>query len=274
MRNNPSPYSLILFFFLILRLTSGMGQGASVAPSRIFFSTPPGHTHSHLVALDNTGNTPLVFNVSVKDWQRDSLGNKVYYKAGSLPASNSSWLEVTPGTVVVPPRSRKTINVTMHMPDTGSRAPGVTNSMLFFTQVEQQQPIIFRNKGGVGVHIRLEFGVHIYNTPPGLRRKDLDITAFKELPDRENSGSRNIALKVSNTGEVVTDAWLRFEMTDRVTGEEMTISPVSLSILPSAEQVVHLSLPPGIRGKFLLVAILDSGDHSPLKVAEKDVTYE
>lgn len=254
-----------LFFFLILKTSTGMGQGAAVAPSRIFFSGAPGQVFNQLVEISNTGTRPLLFNVSVKDWERDSTGNKVYYKPGTLPASNARWLEVVPRTIEIPPGSKKSVTVMMRVPDTSA---GVTNSMLFFTQVVEQQPAAEKSKaGGIGISIQLEFGIHIYNTPPGFSKRELDFIEFKD-------SKRNIALKIKNTGEVVTDAYLRFEMTNKVTGEEIMIDPLSLSIMPLAEQIVSIGLPAHIKGKFLIVAILDNGAGTKLKIAEKDVAYE
>ncbi|WP_257666983.1 hypothetical protein [Parapedobacter tibetensis] len=276
MYNKVSLFHVALSFMLTtFGSMEGMAQGAAVSPSRIFFSGNPGQTLHQLVEVSNTSTKPLLFNISIKDWERDSVGNKVYHEPGTLSASNANWLEVNSQTIEIPPGATKSVDIMMHVPSGENTKPQVTNSMVFFTQVVEQRPVTEVTQGsGVGINIQLEFGVHVYHTPTGFSRKELDFVEFNELTVNGDENKRAVAVKIKNTGEVVTDAYLRFEMTNKATGEELKIDPLSISMMPFDEQLVQLSLPADIKGKFLIVAILDYGAGTNLKIAEKEVVYE
>lgn len=261
-----------------LTLTAGNGkaQGISVTPSRMFFSGMPGQAAVRQLELYNTGQGRLAFNTSVKDWLRDSTGNKVYYDAGKLPTSNATWLEVVPNTIDLGPGEKKTVTVTLHVPATPAAGKSVTNSMLFFTQVNEQQAFTSEKESKIGINLRLELGIHIYHTPPGFSRKDLEFEAFNDqgLAIQQQDTVRQLALKVKNTGDIVADSRIRFEITSKTTGEELHIPATAISMLPGAEQVIYLPLPANLQGRYLAVALLDGGTDTSLKIAEKEVIYE
>jgi hypothetical protein len=255
---------------------NGKAQGIAVTPSRMFFNGMPGQAAVQQLELYNTGKGRLVFNASVKDWLRDSTGNKVYYDAGKLPASNATWLEVVPTTIDLGPGEKKTVTVTLHVPATPAAGKNVTNSMLFFTQVNEQQAFTSQKESKIGINLHLELGVHIYHTPPGFSRKDLEFEAFNDqgLAIQQQDTLRQLALKVKNTGDIVADSRIRFEITNKTTGEELQIPVTAVSMLPGAEQVIYLFLPAHLQGRYLAVALLDSGTDTSLKIAEKEVVYD
>ncbi|PIH00830.1 hypothetical protein CS542_03425 [Pedobacter sp. IW39] len=72
----------------------------------------------------------LSFVTRIQDWNRDSLGTKVYYDSNTLPLSNASWLTLSSNNVAVQPGENKQVNVSMTIP---ANADKLTTSMLFHT---------------------------------------------------------------------------------------------------------------------------------------------
>lgn len=264
------------FIFLLAAPAAQLhAQSITVNPSRVFFSNAAGQTSSRVIKVTNAGSQPLVLNTSLQDFYRDTLGNKVYSAAGTLPASNAKWLTIIPLQLNLAAGETKDVTVTMTAPP-GQVKP-VTNSMLFLTQINAQKPVTTtdKNQRKVGVIIKLEVGIHIYNTLPGLSRQDMEFTAFEDRGTDHKDSTRLLALTVVNNGEVSTDARVRFELTNKSTGEENKLPPAAITMLPGAKQVIYFHAPAGLaKGTYLAEAILDTGNDNDLKVAQKDVVYE
>ncbi len=248
------------------------GQGISISPSRIFFTGEVGQTVSQTITFSNTSNSELTFVANLKDWDRDSLGVKKYYASGYLSHSNSSWLSLLENTVSLAPGETKQINLSMRIPE--DAALQLTNSMLFFTQVKQQKAA---TASGLSMNVLVEVGIQVYHTPVGLTSGDLEFLAFKDkqiIADQAGNPVRRMEVKVSNTGQINKDAYLRFELTNTETGEEIPVKAVAIALLPKATQWVQVDLPAQLHsGKYLAVAILDAGSQYDLKIAEKEITY-
>ena len=84
---------------------------------------------------------------------------------------------------------------------------------------------------------------------------------------------RRVALKIKNRGNVVTDGSVRFEVTNALTGSELKIAPKVISMLPNDEQITYLDLPLSLNGHYLLVALIDCGEETNLKVAKKELDF-
>lgn len=262
----------LAFIILSNSNTLVFGQGIAVAPSRVLFTGAAGQTVSQTITFTNTSTEEFNFVASMKDWDRDSLGVKVYYVPGSRPESNVSWLQLSENSAQLSPGETKSINLTMNIPSDPLLA-GQTNSMVFFTQVKKQQE---NKKPGVNVNVLLEVGVQVYHTPLGLFRGDLEFLAFEDRGNIDTKGGsrRQIDVKIKNTGAINKDAYVRFELTNMETGEEIPVEAIAIAMLPEAEQWVRFLLPEKLmKGKYLSVAILDAGSQYDLKIAEKEITY-
>lgn len=252
--------------------TLAYGQGISVTPSRIFITGEAGQTISQAIAFSNTSTNEFYFVASIKDWDRDSLGSKRYYPAGYKLGSNASWLTLSDNTVHLTPGETKSVNLSMTVPQKASGQ--LTNSMLFFTQVKEQKKDLAQ---GLNVNVLLEVGIQIYHTPTGLKAGDLEFLAFEDRGIIKNANEiavRRMEVKVKNTGQVNKDAYVRFELTNTQTGEEIPIKAIAIAMLPEAEQWVQVDLPEKLSpAPYLAVAILDAGSQYDLKIAEKEIKY-
>lgn len=249
-----------------------MAQGISVSPSRIFFKGEAGQTISRTITLNNSSTADFNFVASLKDWDRDSLGNKRYYPAGQRKQSNTAWLSLSENSTRVAPGETKLLNLTMTIPPT-SQTSQLTNSMLFLTQIKEQQKGL---QNGLNVNVLLEVGIQVYHTPTGLDAGNLEFLAFEDrgiVAESAGHNVRRIQVKIRNTGQINKDGYLRFELTNTATGEEIPVKATAIAILPEAEQWIQVDLPAELKGPYLAVAILDAGSQYDLKIAEKEITY-
>lgn len=251
-------------------------QEISVSPARIFFKgSGSEQEHSQRVLLYNSGTKAVVFKSSLSDWKRDSTGNKLFFSAGTLPSSNATWVEVQPNVVEIPPHSKKEVTVILHVPKGADAKPELTHSMLFLTQLNAQPShVISGGRTNIGVLVKLEFGIHIYYTPEIPEVKNLE---FINVTERELTANtkkvHRVEVKVKNNGNVVTDGFLRFEVTDKSSGKELKFPEKPVSMLPGDEQTFDLDIPANLKGSYLIVALLDGGEQTNLKVAKKDVNF-
>jgi len=270
---------IVLVTLFSLQYSLCLAQGSLTAsPARLFFKGTAGQTLVQTVRLSNSGSSPMILKSSLRDWERDSLGAKVYYTAGKLTCSNASWLKLNADMIELAPGEEKTVIVTMNVP-VNADAQQVKNSMLFFTQVNEQNRAPGSNKQKqMVISIRFEVGIHVYYTPANLFKKELNFIAFDERGKITTAEGRykQLALTIQNTGEVTADAQLRLEVTDAVTGEEFKFPDRPIAMLPGAKQVIYINVPYKLAGrKLVAVAMLDSGAAAAdLKVAEKTFQYD
>ena len=250
---------------------TAMAQGISVSPTRLFFTGNPGETVSQTVTFSNTSGQVLSFNNRIKDWRRDSVGTKIYFDDRNNSTSNAAWLSLTSKSIEIKPGEEKKIIVSINIPANASK---LAHSMLFFTQTIPQQPSK-QNGISLGVRVLVEMGVQVYYAPAGLKTGDLEYLAFEDRGSftEGQKTSRRLALKIHNTGAINKDAFVRFELTNKETGEETKLETKTLAMLPDATQWVMLDLPANLKGNYLVVALLDAGSIYDLKVAEKEITY-
>jgi len=263
--------TILFTISLVSTLHTVMGQGFSLSPSRLFFTGNPGETVNQTLTFGNTTGKTVSYVARIQDFDRDSIGNKVYYPAGTKPASNASWISFSSSSVEVPPGENRQLVISLNIP-VGSKQ--LTNSMVFFTQVKEQAKKQSA-KISFGVNVLIELGVQVYYTPNGLTAGEFEFLAFNDLGTHQNKEekSRRLALKLHNNGNINKDAFIRFELTNKASGEEIKIPPTTIAMLPDATQWVYVDLPTHLKGKFLVVALLDAGSTYDLKVAEKEIIY-
>lgn len=262
---------IYLFIFFVLTGSSLVpAQSISMSPTRLFFTGNPGEKVTQTVTLQNSSDKDYVFNLNYKDWTREEDGNKVYLDAGSSKTSNASWISTLENAITVPAKSTKEIVVTMQIPANASKS-GVTNSMLFFTQLPQQADKA-RIQNGIGIITLFEVGLHIFYTPPGNHVKSLDITNIADLSNG-NTVNRKVAVSIHNDGNTINDATVAFELTNTDSGKEIKLSPISISMLPDTNQTVQFSLPENLSGNFLGVAIIKMAESNDIRVGEKNFKF-
>ncbi|KIO76137.1 hypothetical protein TH53_16600 [Pedobacter lusitanus] len=150
-----------------------------------------------------------------------------------------------------------------------------SNSMLFFTQTNARLPQS-EDKAGFGIRISLELGVQLFYLPNDGKPGVLNFLAFDyQTVVDQGKNLHRLAVKFENTGEINKDGYVRFELTNKETGEEIKIKPVPIAIMPKDFQWVYYTMEKELLpGEYLGVAILDAGENYNLKVAERDIHVE
>lgn len=263
---------LLLLGVFYLLLFTAKAQEISVSPAYINFEGKPGETVSQTVTLTNTGKKPYDFAINLKDWKRDSLGNKIYSEVGTLPHSNANQIRIIENTLTLMPGEKKTTTIYMEIP-TQQTDRIALNSMLFFTQTNPDD--MTTENASVGIKISYEFGIQLFYNPLGALRGDLAFESFDADLASETSSTPSMTVAYKNTGEVNKLGFLRMELTNKQTGEELKLDPIPFAIMPLSNQKIPVSLPPSLKaGDYLAVAILDAGTGYNLKVAEKNVRVQ
>lgn len=264
-------YSSAVIILLMLGLSSAIyGQGITVSPTRLFFSGEPGSVQKQSIVITNAGKEAVAFNVSLNDWYRDSIGQKVYLPANSTSRSNAGWIKTSANIINIPPGGSQELIATMQVPRQ-LKDDSISNSMLMLTQIARQEDRYLK-QNNVGIKVLFEFALHVYFTPAANKTEDLDFVAIDTLSSKNGAGKR-IAVKVKNTGNIISDAMVEFEFIHKTTGQESKLAPVAISMMPGASQIIYFDVPGQLKGAFKGVSILRIGDASNVKVGEKNLLF-
>ncbi len=276
---------LTLLFTLLISAAFSQG-GLQVAPGKVFFHQGQGQLSSKSVSVTNTSTQTITVNCSFADWVRDSAGNKIYADPGTYKHSNSKYLKVFPATATIKPGESASFEVSLLLPENGDTA--VTNSMLFITQVDEKKledPNV--KKKEAFMKFLIQMGIHIYNEPPQIQYKNIDIVqvrqendtlqdykynTVKKKYDTLHQVVRNIEAVIHNNGDLICEGQVRFELTDKATQKEIKLEPVGFNSLPGDRLVMRMVLGDKVpKGKYFVVTLLDFGMDQPLKVAESEI---
>ena len=264
-------YPPAVIILLMLGLSSAIyGQGITVSPTRLFFTGEPGSVQKQSIVITNAGKEAVAFNVSLNDWYRDSIGQKVYLPANSTSRSNAGWIKTSANVINIPPGGSQELIATMQIPRQ-LKDDSISNSMLMLTQIARQEDRYLK-QNNVGIKVLFEFALHVYFTPAANKTEDLDFVAIDTLSSKNGTGKR-IAVKVKNTGNIISDAMVEFEFIHKTTGQESKLAPVAISMMPGASQIIYFDVPGQLKGAFKGVSILRIGDASNVKVGEKNLLF-
>lgn len=280
------PLTLLFTFALYLAFAQG---GLQVAPGKVFFHQGQGQLSSKTVSITNTSSLTMTVNCSFADWVRDSAGNKIYADPGTFKHSNSKYLKVFPATATIKPGESASFEVSLLLPVNGDTA--VTNSMLFITQVDEKKlEDGTAKKKEAFMKFLIQMGIHIYNEPPQIQYKNIDIVQVrqendtlrdykynteKKKYDTVQQLSRNLAAVIHNNGDLICEGQVRFELTDKATQKEIKLEPVGFNSLPGDRLIMRTAIGSNVpKGKYFVVTLLDFGMDQPLKVAESEIEVQ
>ncbi len=256
-------------YFLSLLLLSFAGQGQSgfqVQPSKLYFNEQNGALTPARIFVKNPSQVRMVVRASCADWRRDSVGNKQYFPPGELPTSCCPYLLVQPETVELQPGEEKEMIVTLQ--PTQSPATDLRHAML--TQANEHE-LAAAQKVTASVIFRIQLGVHLYHIPATAKNRSLVIDTLL-LPRAEKTpadADRQVRIRVANSGDLNAESTLRVELTNLQTAQETKLEPIGINTLPNDRIWVNAGIKEKLpKGRYLIVAILDSGPDIPLQVAE------
>lgn len=256
----------VLYTLLLIAVAlRAVGQtGFQVEPPKLTFDEQNGKVAPLRVKLTNTSAVRMVIRASCVDWRRDSLGDKQFFPAGTLPTSCCPYLRTQPETVEMEPGTTREIVVTL-APDR-TLTPELHHGMLMLTQINERE-ISAAQGVQVGFIMRVQIGVHLYHMPKGSLTKTMSIDTIAVGSAKE--ANRQVSIRVNNTGKTNVESQLRVEVTNLITSEEVKLPAIPVNSLPGERIWVKAALPGKLaKGRYLIIAIVDSGSDVPLQVAE------
>ena len=261
-------YLVCVYTLLLVSVTlRAVGQtGFQVEPPKITFEEQGGRLAPVRVKLTNTSAVRMVVRASCVDWKRDSLGDKQFFPAGTLSNSCCPYLRAQPETVEMAPGTTHEIVVTL-APDR-VLTQETHHGMLMLTQINERE--ISATQGvQVGFIMRVQIGVHLYHVPKAGLSKTMSIDT---LLVGSAKGDRQVSMRVRNTGQMNVESAIRVEVTNLVTSEEIKLPSIPVNSLPGERIWVNAALPEKLaKGRYLIIAIVDSGPDVPLQVAELEM---
>lgn len=263
----------IVVLTLILCLTDQLlcqaQIGFQVSPAKLYFNRKGLSEQTMRLHLVNPMDTRLVLQATCADWRRDSTGDKVYYPAGSLPASCCSMIKVTPSVIELAPGEKRDVLVTLTA-NSPSSTGTISHGMLLLTQSNEQE--VSKLKGATQFVIKAQIGVHLYvvpeeSLPPGIAITNMGV---------DKSGEHyQVKIQIHNDGGTLLESQLRLEYLNVETMEEVKPEAIPVNTMPNDDFKVMAAVPPTLpAGKYLIVAILDSGPGQALKVAELEAVLK
>lgn len=235
-----------------------------VESSRLFFSEPvAGVAPTTKLKVKNPGTSRLTIRASCSDWQRDSLGDKKYFPPGTLKTSCCPYLTVQPETIELNPGQEQELLVTL---DPATQPNRMLNGMLMLTQVNEEE-WQGKTKSKAQIMFRMRIGVHLYYTPKNVTKRSLSVDTLFIANDTKEL--KPLQVKIHNTGDLNLDSHVRFELTNLQTSQEYKVESLAVNTMPAETIWLKTELPANLAGgRYLVVAIVDSGPETQLEVAE------
>lgn len=255
---------VFLLFTLVVK-----AQQFAVHPTILEFNLPRGSIKTQVVQITNTSNKRQIYEISLGDWYRDSLGNHHYFRPDTLPRSCAGWISLGNNFVELPPNGVGTFLLTIKAPSDTAHYNGTRWAMLFVQTVPENT-----NLGRTGKNLRtmvveiFRIGIHIYQTPPDLIDKEAKALSLVEDSTQQNTW----IFSVANTGPTMLNCSAHLELTEVASGKTIKTDPVEFPLFPDGKRKLSIALPSGLEKgkKYSLLGILDYDPDKPLEAIEKN----
>lgn len=197
--------------------------------------------------------------ITLQDWDRDSIGGNKFAEYGSHPKSCTGKLEVFPRTLQLGPRATEFVRVTYtgrELPD-----PGCWGAVML-ERVRPPEP----QRQGASVSINLITGVKVYVHATGARAEaeviSADVETFwRKNPDAPSDSTfvRQAAVRVANVGSAHLRIRTTMEIRDQATQLVATTRGPEAYVTPSAFRDVLIPIAGLQPGRYVAVVLLDYG---------------
>ena len=234
----------IYISLFILSSLDLFSQGIQVSPVKVFFNLNPGETKTQSVNVENQSTENKLFEISLSDWYRDSLGDKVYSPIGTLPNSCSEWIILRPNILELKANENKNIQIVMNRPINNSTENNKAKcSMLFIKEIKEKESLlkpIENMESRMLIEYRL--GVHIYHNPTSNNLKNIDISSFKINSKNKKSKKEDNILEITldNNGTELSESIIKVILTNTLNGEEIKLANVSVSMMPETKRIIKI----------------------------------
>ncbi|MCC7232780.1 MAG: hypothetical protein IT242_07550 [Bacteroidia bacterium] len=260
---------------LFLSFTAG-AQSVSISPSRLYYKAAVGEYKTQEISITNNASVRQSFAVTFGDFEPAGIeGKSRFLDAGESPNSCSRWLSATPSFFELDPGQIQKIQVLIQVPATPEANKVKWAAMRIKLTKEKQEKNLSDNKAiGLGVTETFQFVVHIFQTPPTVTSRSVEIVNFRES-ETQQQGKRVLVLKTHNTGEAIADCASYLEFTNTGTGKEVRIKPFAFTLLPDAVREVKFIIPDDLeKGHYSVMGVVDYGSRENVQAAEMELDIQ
>lgn len=248
-------------------------KGMIVLPSIVSFNLSNGQSASREITLTNRLPEKKQFKIYLGDWERDSMGDHKYTPPNSISRSCARWLSVSRDIIELDPDSSAIITVRMQLPDSAEAIQEMKWTMVFIQLVNEEKAHKTEKDITQQVIYNFRVGVHVYQTPPNLKRVYLSMLSFKNIVNKKDSMLYQIACLNDGTQQLKVKC--NFELTNLSTGEKTKLPQQDFPMFPGQKRLVNYLLPTGLKpGKYSILATADGGDDMPLQASQAEVDIQ
>jgi len=237
----------------------------SVQPMKNNFALKAGESQEVKIFISNKMGSKLQFNVYLGDWSRDTLGSHVYNVPGSQTHSCADWITFDKKFVEVDSGAIGIVTVKLQVPETAEAVAEMKWAMLFIENIRESKAPTETKLMRTEIIPSTRFGLHIYQTPPLVIKKEIKLTAFSALASRDGV----FRIICENTGQMQLNCKSYIELSSLEDGKKITCNPIEVPLFPGQIRYVDFSLPDGTKkGRYTLVGIVDPGDEMDIEAAQ------
>lgn len=261
-------YFPIMFALLFLCCAfNAVAQNLGAFPTTLDFKLAAGQGESQVVTVSNGSSRKVQFKLYLNDWVRDSMGGHIYYRADTLSRSCAKWVSLSTTFIELEPGQSKQVTVKLQMPEDPNATKEMKWAMLFIETVEEANASASKTTAA-SVRNLLRIGVHIYQTPPNVTKKE--IKAYDLVPAKDAANTYNLVCQ--NTGDVMLECKAHLELSAVADGSKTKLDQIEFPMFPQQRRLVTFELPKNLaKGKYSALAVLDGGEDISLEAVESEI---
>ena len=257
---------LIVFCFLIASLPASRAQNIGAHPTSLEYRLSANQNETQVIYLSNTSPRRIQFRLYLNDWIRDTLGRHEYYEPGNFDRSCVSWVTLSANFIELEPGQSTQLSVKLQAPSDTQSLNKMRWAMLFIETVEELDASRSRNTQAA-VRNLMRIGVHIYQTPPSLTHKEVNVTDFQQLASAVKPTYR---LSCRNNGQVMAECRSYLELASLSSGKRIRIEANEFPMFPGQTRYVDFELPASLpKGRYSALAVVDAGEELSPEAAEQ-----
>lgn len=238
--------------FAIVAPTAARAQFA-IDKTEMFLRPDVANQRSGVLMVRNEGTVRAQAVIKLEDWDRSEDGTNRFFPANTKAGSCASAMKVFPLSVSLEPNEAQAIRIDLD----ATKSAEITKECWSIVLVEASTPQ--KQADGRTLLYTLRTGMKVYAAPAGLKTEG-EVSDVVLAP-RTNGGSTEYDATVTfkNSGEKHLTARGRLEVRREDNSLVTTVALPNVYALPGAEMKVKAALPTMIKGKYMVLAILDYG---------------
>lgn len=265
--------SIVIVFILFLSSLHmrTMAQGASVAPSRVYFDANIGEVQVKTMRVTNTSGVKQGFTVSFADFE--AVGNQGKTQQLDLGISLHSigeWLTASPSFFELEAGATQEVKLNLMVPNVPEANEVKWGSVLVKLAKEKKALDDDGKEMGFGIMETFQFVLFAFQTPPTISDKSAYIADFKLIKDLE-SGRRDLKIEVSNTGRSIVNCASYIDLTNMNTGKTKRLKAKAFTMLPDTYREMMFEVPADMEaGSYTALGVVDYGSRDDIAAAEME----